>query len=973
MPVRLGLRNPTSQPVDLHAAIMAGTQALWQQDLHLEPGQNSDLVALVNAKGEKTLLLILNTAEEGAIPFFVAELPLPANPPKADMEIRENLAWSIRPLTTQPTSAKWAAVRLTARALGDKPVKVGGALRIRKEANMSLASLPVEIDIPTGGIAEQLIALPMEQSQPGRYRIEFSPDLIMSGSSLPGENGPDPRPVINYQPVDLEALRQLVSPAQVSAVLKKMNCPPPLPVGDLALAQARIDRLADVIVRQGAQPEADIGPEVLAAKARLDELVTDLKANGSHLARQRGWFESAVFANADDSAQPYSLFVPRSYDPARKYALFIYLHGSGGTHAGENGFDPALDADVTDRLMLNPMGRGRRCSYSELAIQDVLQQIRAVMADYNIDPDAVHISGGSMGGMGTYAVACAQPDLFASATPCCAFGNNLPMERLSNLPMFIHHGLADDTVRPAEDRFAAAHIQGSGGRAQLYLYPGATHEVFEAFSLKDFWRQLKDVRRDPQPASVVLTGPLPSQLHAYWLSVLARGDLHQEVYAKASFLGPNNLVLQTRNVRRLSVALPCKWIDPSRPVAISSSDGRQRTERTPGPGAVSLTINLGEHFSASISPTMSPANAQYAGGGARQIFADGQPVRIVYGTAGSAEQTARLAELAKSISRWSFARGSDFDAGAFPVLSDKQVLDMLAAASQSGSSAPRDLSGHLIILGSPQDNALLARLAGDLPVQQDKTGLSIRLQGGDGRLAKAEQPGMFSLVFKNPLGQGMIWWFSGVENRNDFTRLAQLTDRDAFGPCGPEFILLSPDRRVRLIAYLESDWTLSRSGPLQTQKPWASAEEMFGAYAAFLKASLGAEISLASCQNVPAGTVDFESLTLGEALAMLPHQPVFLAQPTGGQVQAWRAIRRPGRQRSSDFYLGPQIEQLVKDRPYTLLLDPTVSGDLEALGGLPKLEYVPLERIEQLRGQFARQAIAPPAAAAPASQPAGSP
>ena len=65
---------------------------------------------------------------------------------------------------------------------------------------------------------------------------------------------------------------------------------------------------------------------------------------------------------------------------------------------------------------------------------------------------AVHISGGSMGGMGTSAVACAQPDLFASATPCCAFGNNLPMERLSNLPMFIHHGLADDTVRPAEDR-----------------------------------------------------------------------------------------------------------------------------------------------------------------------------------------------------------------------------------------------------------------------------------------------------------------------------------------------------------------------------------------------------------------------------------------------------------------------------------------------------------------------------------------
>jgi hypothetical protein len=58
----------------------------------------------------------------------------------------------------------------------------------------------------------------------------------------------------------------------------------------------------------------------------------------------------------------------------------------------------------------NPFG-GINVNYGE---RRVLWTIRWVISRYNIDPDRVHIQGGSMGGYGSLSLALRNPDLFAS-------------------------------------------------------------------------------------------------------------------------------------------------------------------------------------------------------------------------------------------------------------------------------------------------------------------------------------------------------------------------------------------------------------------------------------------------------------------------------------------------------------------------------------------------------------------------------
>jgi poly(3-hydroxybutyrate) depolymerase len=38
------------------------------------------------------------------------------------------------------------------------------------------------------------------------------------------------------------------------------------------------------------------------------------------------------FSSADDTDQPYGIYIPKNYDPAKKYPLVMMLHGAGSNH-----------------------------------------------------------------------------------------------------------------------------------------------------------------------------------------------------------------------------------------------------------------------------------------------------------------------------------------------------------------------------------------------------------------------------------------------------------------------------------------------------------------------------------------------------------------------------------------------------------------------------------------------------------------
>ena len=41
---------------------------------------------------------------------------------------------------------------------------------------------------------------------------------------------------------------------------------------------------------------------------------------------------TTFYSDADDTEQPYGLYIPKNYDPSKKYPMVMMLHGAGSNH-----------------------------------------------------------------------------------------------------------------------------------------------------------------------------------------------------------------------------------------------------------------------------------------------------------------------------------------------------------------------------------------------------------------------------------------------------------------------------------------------------------------------------------------------------------------------------------------------------------------------------------------------------------------
>ncbi len=453
----------------------------------------------------------------------------------------------------------------------------------------------------------------------------------------------------------------------------------------------------------------------------------------------RGWFETAFFSTADNSAQPYSLSVPRDYDkrPDYKWPVVIGLHGAGGTHGGEKGYEGS--PEITEYLYLLPLGRGPRVGYGRLSAIDVLQALRDVQAHYRVDPDRVYLFGGSMGGYGTYEIASHWPDLFAACRPVCGGGAWWPLEQMCNLPTVIHHGLQDLSVDFVQLAVCGCEDERAGCPVQVYLHPGFGHRVTPMSSQISPWERFRAIRRDTQPRTVVIDSDLAMLRKAYWLSIPRPVDPQDDAYLRATFIAANHLALGVRNVEWARIDLPPKWVDPGEPLQITTDTGDLWTEIVTGPAKALYLHWAAGKLAATTQPTEKVEDPTiYTGGGANNLFWLGRPVRIVYGTAGSAEQTETLRKLAESICKYS-EWDEEFAVGGYPVLADTEVTEPVLKTCD------------LIVLGGPETNRLMGRMAASTAGEGGGRQGGGRRQAGDVLVAR---PGVFQPVLSQSSGAG---------------------------------------------------------------------------------------------------------------------------------------------------------------------------------------------------------------------------
>lgn len=176
----------------------------------------------------------------------------------------------------------------------------------------------------------------------------------------------------------------------------------------------------------------------------------------------------------------YLLYLPEDYDPAsdEKWPLMLFLHG-----AGERGDSLALvkmhgppklveqGKDFPFILVSPQCPKGQYWSIDNLKLL-----LKEIESNYEVDPDRIYLTGLSMGGYGTWALAMDMPGKFAAISPICGGGQAHRACAISHVPTWVFHGAKDNVVPEKESAKMVEALEACDGDVKYTVYPDANHD-----------------------------------------------------------------------------------------------------------------------------------------------------------------------------------------------------------------------------------------------------------------------------------------------------------------------------------------------------------------------------------------------------------------------------------------------------------------------------------------------------------------
>jgi len=178
----------------------------------------------------------------------------------------------------------------------------------------------------------------------------------------------------------------------------------------------------------------------------------------------------------------YLVFLPQSYKTKGKPSpLLLFLHGSG-----ERGDDlervkahgpPKLVASRPDFpfVVVSPQVRPTR-RFDAAALLNLLDHVQAT---YNVDKKRTVVTGLSMGGAGTWAVANAAPERFSAIVPICGT-SAIDLKRFLKLPTWVTVGGRDKPALVKSLQKTVADLRDREAPIRFTLYPQLGHNCWDA-------------------------------------------------------------------------------------------------------------------------------------------------------------------------------------------------------------------------------------------------------------------------------------------------------------------------------------------------------------------------------------------------------------------------------------------------------------------------------------------------------------
>lgn len=428
------------------------------------------------------------------------------------------------------------------------------------------------------------------------------------------------------------------------------------------------------------------------------------------------------FSDADDTEQPYGLYLPKNFDPNKKYPLVIMLHGAGSNHRlalrrvfGKSNVEGETDVEASryfpawddvDFIVATPFARGT-AGYQGIPEEDVYDVLDDVKKRFSIDENRVYLTGLSMGGGGTLWLGLTRPDIWAAIAAVCPAPPDGTFDLASNalnFPVHFFHGDADPVVPVAGTQKLVSHLQDIGVEVSYKEFVDVKHDSWvSAYDNQFIFEWFSSAVRVPFPDRVTFVSKQYKYNKAFWVEFdeIEYGKLAE---IEARFSKENLIEAKTKNLNAYTVTLAGhpkfrKGSDVSFKI-----DGKDLTAK--GDSIVSFA-KVNNVWSV-VTPGRVVADRKRKGVEGPIYNAFSSRHIYVYGTADNpAEAELKMRrDIAQEAANWSQYRGEFLGRVMFfpRVLADKEVRS-------------NDLeSSNLILFGTKESNGLIARHADKLPV-----------------------------------------------------------------------------------------------------------------------------------------------------------------------------------------------------------------------------------------------------------------
>lgn len=179
----------------------------------------------------------------------------------------------------------------------------------------------------------------------------------------------------------------------------------------------------------------------------------------------------------------YLLSLPEGYeqDTTKRWPLMLFLHGSG-----ESGTDlqkvkthgPPKLIDQGKKFPFIVVSPQAQLPYG-WEPENLYKMLLHLKQTLRVDQQRVYLTGLSMGGYGTWALAMKHPEEFAAIAPVCGGGDTTEAWKLRYVPTWCFHGAKDDVVLPIKSEQMVNATKQYNSAVKFTLYPGANHNSWD--------------------------------------------------------------------------------------------------------------------------------------------------------------------------------------------------------------------------------------------------------------------------------------------------------------------------------------------------------------------------------------------------------------------------------------------------------------------------------------------------------------